>query len=491
MTTLFESSQWNTSPTALWTLQYEYQRKDADMQYRFYWKVWLGYNTSYYNNGLQLQLFLNGVQYNVTVKGFNSSSTGWSYEGTTDWYTVPSKTSGTVPFYAKLYDTNVHSVKVTSSTYALTVSGAASAFGSVASFDVDDGFTVSITKYDTTFTDTLVVSYDGTTVKTVSGITNGTKVTFANELTTIYNLMKNVKSGTFTFDLTTTSGSTLIGSSTQTATGSITNANPKFGGEQVDYADTNGASVNVTGNARHIVQNQSYLVVTFGAATGNKGATITEYTIEVNGVTKTAVNSGSVDFGLINSSQDVELKVTAFDSRGNNTVVSKTVTVLAWTSPIFTATIERLNNYEDTTYLTVDATVPYLNGKNEATITYMVKQNGGEFGDVQEIENNRRYTVYCDKNFLHTFVITVVDAFDSTTKEFTLPKGRFPLFIDTELNAVGVNEFPSNGEALKVAGGVARFDDGIVLKSQSGKMFLVSVTDTGTLAIEEYFLGVM
>lgn len=473
MTTLF-SSQWSASPVANWTIQYEYKRSGADMLYRFYWKVWLAKSTSWYYDGLQIQMFLNGMQHNVTVKGYNTSEKGWSYDGTTEWFTISNKTNGTVPFYAKLYDTNSKTIKATSPNYALSVSGAASAIGSISNFDVDNGVTIPITKYDATFADTLVVSYGGTTIKTVPGITNGTKVSFANELATIYNLMRSVKSGTFTFTLTTKSGSTTIGTSTRTANGSITNANPTFASTQVSYADTNTAVTNITGNSKHIVQNKSLLGVTFGAASGNKGATISQYIITVNGVTKTATQSGSVNFGTINSSQNVTLTVTAKDSRGNTTAVQQTVTILAWSLPVFSATVERLNNYEDTTYVTVDASISSVNNKNEMTVTYKVKQSGGKYGNPVEISNKNQHEVICDKNFVHNFTITVVDSFGgSITKEYTLPKGKFPLFIDTDKNAVGINEFPKEGEALRVAGGKAVFEEGVSIGDESLDDFVV------------------
>ena len=223
MQDIFSSNKWYSSPTAYWTIQYEYRRDGADMQYRFYWKVWLGQSGSWYDDGLQLQLFLNGVQNNITVKSYKENNKGWSYEGTTEWYTVSNKTSGNTPFYAKLYDTSASTSKATSSTYQLTVSGAGSVLGDVADFDVDDGVTIRITKYNSAFVDTLVISYGTTTIKTVSNIADGTKVTFQNELETIYNLMSTVKSGEFTFVLTTKSGTTAIGTSTKDATGSISN----------------------------------------------------------------------------------------------------------------------------------------------------------------------------------------------------------------------------------------------------------------------------
>ena len=159
--------------------------------------------------------------------------------------------------------------------------------------------------------------------------------------------------------------------------------------------------------------------------------------------------------------------------------------MLAWALPVFTATIERLNNYEDETYLTVDASISSVDGKNIIkSMTYKYKESGGSYGYSVGIANRTKYTLSMDKNKAFIFSITVADAFGSYTKDFALSKGKFPLFISTKNNAVGVNEFPAEGEALRVAGGVAVFDDGIVLVTAS-KRFLLSVNDSGALSITE------
>lgn len=480
MTDLFVKRQWSTSPTAYWTIQYEYQRSGANMQYRFYWKVWLNSSTSWFYDGLQLRLFLNGVQNNITIKGHNGNEYGWSYEGTTGWYTVSNKTSGTVPFYASLYDTNAQTIEDTSSSYSLTVAPAASVLSNISSFDVDNEISIGITKYNASFTDTLVISYGSTAIKTVAGISNGAKVKFTSaELTTIYGLMSTVKSGTFTFVLTTKNGSTTIGTSTKTASGSISNANPTFTAEQVSYADTNSSAVTITGNNQHIVQNKSSLRVAFGAATGNKGARITKYSFALNGVTKTATASGYVDFGTVDSSQNLTLSVVVTDSRGNTTTVTKAITMLAYQPPFVEAVLERLNNYEDTTYLTANAVFSSVNSKNHITITYKYKQSGGNYGEEDEIANKTKYTLTCDKNFAFVFSIKVEDAFNGKIeREFPLPKGKFPLFIDTEKNAVGINEFPAEGEAMRVKGGIANFEDGVKI---SGKLLFELVYPVGSI----------
>ena len=456
------------------------------MQYRFYYKVWLKYSSGWYYNALQLRLFLNGIQYNVPVKDYNANEKAWSYEGTTEWYTVSKKQNGSVPFYAKLYDASSGIIKTTSATYNLTVIAAGSYMDTITSFDVDNGVTIHITKYDSTSVDTLVISYGGTNIKTISGITNGTKVVFTEaELTKIYGLMSAVNSGAFTFALTAIVGSTTLATHTMSVTGNISNANPTFTESNVSYADINTQVADVTQNPLYIVQEKSILSVGLLEATPKKGATITRYDVTVNGVVKTVTEAQEIFFGQVNSANDVTLTAVVTDSRGNTATVEKVITMLAWNAPTFTATVERINNYETDTIIKPRANFASVDGKNDVTVTYRSKKVGEEYGGSAEIENAKENTVALDNNYDFWVSVTIVDLFGGVaTSEYFVPKGKFPLFIDTEKEAVGINEFPSKGEALRVAGGVACFDEGIVLKS-GNKSFKITIDDSGALVIAE------
>ena len=489
MTTLF-SDQWHTSPTAYWSIDYEYQRSGVDMQYRFHYKVWLKYSSSYYYNAMQIFLFLNGVQRNITVKGYNSSEYGWSYEGTTEWYTVSNKTSGTVPFYAKLYDGSYGTIEDVSATFNLTVSGSMSTFGTIGSFDVENGVTIPITKYEPSFVDTLVIYHGATPIKTVPNFTNGTTVTFTStELETIFELMAHRKDSAFIFQITSVDGNTTIGSSYATAIGYISNADPDFGEGDVVYLDINTTVTDITGNPLQIVQNKSILSVDIPEATPKKCATIAQYAVTVNGVTKTVTASQTIHFGTVNSANDVTLTLVATDSRGNTATIEKTVTMLAWAEPTFTATVERINNYETDTIIKPKSNFASVDGKNEVTVTYQSKKVGDEYGDPAEIINGKENIVALDNNYDYWVLIVITDKFGGTaSNEYFVPKGKFPLFIDTEKAAVGINEFPSKGEALRVAGGVACFEDGIVLKAES-KSFKITINDSGELVIAEIKQG--
>ena len=457
METLFESRQFETSPKAYWTIKYEHQRVGTDMQYRFYWNVWLGYSGAWWHDAFRFHIFLNGSNVaTIQVKPYNESESGWNKSGTTGWYTVSGKTSGTVPFYAQLQNYSVSGwvTDDTSATYNLYVDPARSDLGAISNFTIGNALTIPITKYSNSFVDNLEIKYGNTSIKTVADITNGSSVSFTTaELNTIYSLMSTVNSGTFSFVLTTYDGSTSVGSSTQTATGSITGANPTFPASKITYKDNNTTTSNVTQNNQYLVQNLSILLVTIASATGNKGASITKYEATINGVTKTITSAGNINFGVINSGSNLTLTVKVTDSRGNTTTATKTVMFLSWSLPTGVISLKRKNNYEDTTYLKVQATYSSINSKNTITIKYQYKKTTDSSYSAQTtISNNTQVTISLSKSYAWDFKITLTDKFGTTTYNTVLAKGQFILFVDTKKLSVGVNCFPTYNESLEVNG---------------------------------------
>lgn len=312
----------------------------------------------------------------------------------------------------------------------------------------------------------------------------GTTYTFNLTNAEIEVLQSNTsgKTRTVKFYVRTTIGGIEYHSSVE-KTLTIVNGNPTFTASQISYADTSMVT-DTTENPQHIVQNQSNLKVTVENATAKKGATISKYDITVNGVKKSLTASGTADFGRVNSSANIPITVTVTDSRGFTTTATKNITILPWSLPTFTVSLERLNNYEDETYLTVDASISSVNNKNTMRIWYEYAERDGIYSNPTEIANNTKCTLILDKAKTYDFNIVVEDAFDYSSKQFVVDKGKFPLFIDTEKNAVGINDFPAEGEALCVAEGVARFNDGIVLLS-ANKKFLIKITDNGAFSITE------
>ena len=298
------------------------------------------------------------------------------------------------------------------------------------------------------------------------------------------NATTNSKTRTVKFFLRSTIGGAYY-YSYEDRTLTIVNANPVFTDANVSYADVNDAVSAVTGNPQHIVQNRSSLTAYITDAVAKKGAKIASYTVELHGVTKSTTKSGSVAFGGINSSQDLTMTVTATDSRGNTAKVTKTVKMLAWSAPTVTATVERINNYEAETIIKPNARFDSVDGKNAMTVKYRSKKVGGAYGGFTDLVNNEENIAILDNNFDYWVIVSVADSFGGEASvEYYVPKGKFPLFIDTEKAAVGINEFPKSGEALRVAGGVACFEDGIVLMS-ANKSFKITINDSGALVITE------
>lgn len=264
-----------------------------------------------------------------------------------------------------------------------------------------------------------------------------------------YKSIPNSKSGTYKVkvnygsNVATKTGGTYSIKGTETPTiGTIT------------YADTNTTTTSITGNNQHIVQNKSNLKVTFTSATAKNSATISKHTFELNGVTKTSTSaSGTIDFGTINSANNLTLTITVTDSRGLTSKTTKTITMLAHSNPNAIVTLKRLNNYEDESYLTVDGSISSVNGKNTMAIKYRYKVSGGTYGSFTTISDNVKQTLNLDKNNSYIFNIVITDSFGSTyDKEHVLGKGVFPLFIDTVKNSVGINALPRSNNILEVAG---------------------------------------
>lgn len=104
-----------------------------------------------------------------------------------------------------------------SGTAVLDTINRASKLGAIEDFALTDTITIPITKYVSTFTDKLEIKLGSTLIKTINPIVNGQSISFTtSEQTTIKNLMTSPQA-TLTFILTTYSGATEIGSTTQNA----------------------------------------------------------------------------------------------------------------------------------------------------------------------------------------------------------------------------------------------------------------------------------
>ena len=321
-------------------------------------------------------------------------------------------------------------------------------------FDVEKEFKINVTKYSSNFNDTLQIKCNNTVVKTINNYITSNIQFSESELNQIFNIMKNVNTIEFKAVVTTKSGSTTLGTSEKNAKGSIYNADPVLNSENVTYKDTNDKTVNITEDNSYIIQNNSDLLIVVGAAVASKGASINEYKVTVNNETKTSDASGNFDFGKINSAIDLIAEITVTDSRNNKVTVKKNIKMVEYYTPKISVDLKRLNNYEDTTYVTANADIPSILNKNTIlALQVFYRKIGDEMYASKNLENSIQSSINCDKKFQWEFYFTVIDRIGTYNfYGYSISKGVFPFFVDLEKSSIGINKFPKNNNSLETDG---------------------------------------
>lgn len=189
----------------------------------------------------------------------------------------------------------------------------------------NDGATLTIStpRASSGFTHTLSYSFGNASGAIASGV--GTSYDWSVPAS-LLNQLPDSTSGTGTITCKTYSGSTLIGTKTDTFTVNVASSvKPSVGG--ITLSEFVSA---VASNVGAYVQNQSRLNFAITGAAGIRGSTITAYKLTVDGATY-SVASGTT--GVIKSSGTVTATATVTDSRGRTASVSQNISVLAWQAP--------------------------------------------------------------------------------------------------------------------------------------------------------------
>lgn len=367
-------------------IQYEKRRSGANMQYRFYYKIYISDRNKNpnpygsYQNNLRIIFNLNGGD--VLTRNIKSSSSGWSFEYTSDWFSV-AKTTGTTPFKFTIKDTQNSSwCNYSSTTYNLTVDPAGSDLQTISNFNIGTPFNVSITKYADMY-DVLTIKIGSTTIKTINNASTSNTITFnSSELNTIYGLTINDPSKNFTFELKTyedSSKSEQVGTTkTKTAKGYIVASNPTI--KSLTAIDTNQNCIDLTGSNTKMVLGVSNVKVTVNASGVNK-ATIKSIT--VNNVT---ASNGIVTF---NEATVNTFNVIVTDSRGFQTTNSITLQMINYILLTLSANIKR--NQPTDGKVVISYSGNYFNGSfgdisNTLTVQYRYIEKGGSWDNVPWID---------------------------------------------------------------------------------------------------------
>jgi hypothetical protein len=364
--------------------------------------------------------------------------------------------------------------------YYGTVYGAGIAKISFSNFNIGDSIPATITgmqNYEG-FQYTGIFKVNGTTIKTFtfSPSTPNPTLTFTTtEINNMYAQTPNSNSVSGQVEVTSKYNGVDINDKLPAPTYDpmfnftcyVTNANPTFSASSISYKDTNTTTTTVTGNDQYIIQNKSSLTAYVNTtATAQKSATLVKYVVTVGGKQgEITTATGNVNIGTIDASSNQTLTITAIDSRGNQTSVTKAVNMVAYSNPTLAVSLERANKFDRSTTLKVSGsfsllTVSTANKNSISSLKYRYKEKGAStFGsDVTLVFTTSNGTITAnnvtldlDNTKAYDFEVVIVDKLTTVTTPASVGTGQPILFIDSTKKSVGVMRFPTSRE-LEVEG---------------------------------------
>lgn len=259
------------------------------------------------------------------------------------------------------------------------------------------------------------------------------------------------------------------------------NENPTVG--SISYKDSNSTTTAITGDNQRIIRNNSNLLFTVGTATPKNYASISKYEIVFNGVNKSRTSVGDLDFGKINVANNLKATLTVTDSRGLTASKEITVIIDDWVLPTAITTLQRKNNYYSETYIKVDGSCSYLNGKNAITIKCQYKKvDDANYSSLVTLSDNVQKTFDLDNTYQWNIRVIINDKLGSTTYNLVLDRGMPLIYFDRLLSSVGINCFPSERNKI--------YNDGLpVTGSTFAQMFTKgekSVASGSLIAIDTW-----
>lgn len=190
-------------------------------------------------------------------------------------------------------------------------------------FSIGSSVTINTNRASSSFTHTAVIKFNGSTVRTQTGI--GASYTW--NTSELYQYIPKANKATGTVTLTTYSGSTKIGESSVSFTANVTNSNPTF--SNCTYADVGNTSTELTGNNQVLINGYNTLKVTISTANkaiAKNSATMVKYRLVCGSKSTEVSYSSNANVTLsLNNVTNMTFIVYAIDSRGNSTAVTKSV----------------------------------------------------------------------------------------------------------------------------------------------------------------------
>lgn len=369
-------------------------------------------------------------------------------------YTVTGLSAGTT--YNVKTKTRRKDTQVSSESSALSVKTYSWPNGSTMP-DIVIGATLNVGIYNPLSRTVTVKLLDPSSNTLATTTTSGTTVSFNTSTIAdaLYNTIPSATSGTYKIRCTT-DGHTV------TKTGGTYSVNTSVCSPEITsaaYADIYATTVALTGNDQDIVQNKSKVQYSATGLTAKKGASIVSCSVAVNGATINLTVSGTSASGgnaVINSGTNVSAVFTVTDSRGLTGTKTVTVHMLAYSNPTAIVTLQRQNNSDALTDLTVDALYASINGNNQITITYAATKAGDLTPSITgSLSDNVTSTLNLDIGYAWTVAISLTDSLGGTGAYSASVAKVIPIaYFDTKRSSVGINAIPNHDDALEINGDV-------------------------------------
>lgn len=367
--TLLATNRWATEPVIDVSLYYDHRRVSGTQQYKFKTVISaLQYSTSYYGYKISQTITLDNTVSSADVLK-NTSPSHWSsaitYE--TDWITFQ-KTSGTVACSWRIYGANGHE---NTYTYSLAVDVVSSTISIPSTGTLGTAFTISITRYNQSYTDDLVITCGSASETIATGISATSQsctppISFAAQ-SPYYGYV------TATVTCTTKDGDTVMGTSSASIKLAIPDSvKPTL---SASLTDTTGYYTTYGG----YVAGKSVVTLTITPTLAYSSPIMT-YSVQYNGVSTISVSNTFT----LNISSATTIYISATDARGHTGTLNQTITVLAYSAPQIT----NLNAYrcdssgnadDEGDYMKIVGTVTVspLNDNNSKTYKAIYMQSGG------------------------------------------------------------------------------------------------------------------
>ena len=252
------------------------------------------------------------------------------------------------------YGRNIGTSQLTGTASAPPVSS----ITTVPNHTIGSGYSVSITRSRAAVTHTLRLYVAGQQIREATGV--GTSYAWtptATEIAAEYAATPNSNSAAAQATIWCYHYGKLIGTATASGTATVdpAAAAPVFSG--FSFADTRPETVALTGDNQTLVAGESTLKVTIPAAqaaSSTTSATIKQYILYCGGATASAAFAASDVSIQLTGASSGSIRVAAVDSRGNQTIVERLASLVAYTPPRVTQMqLRRDNNVDNKTKLAV------------------------------------------------------------------------------------------------------------------------------------------